>query len=869
VESQTNNMFRRGGSLLAARYRHSDTGATARRSNPWPFATEIRTSSSATTKPLIMGCVSYDPSVANIWSGIQDYLVRDCGVPFEYVLFDSYEEQVAALAENEIDIAWNGPVAHVMAESVMATSESHVVSSLGMRDVDRDFASIVIARKDAVISSLQDLEYRQLLTGANDSPQACIVPHYYLTQEQGVNFEQMTHFDVDIGKHGDTAIGEIRAIEALIEKQGEVATVSRMMWDRALSGALPSVDPQKLKGTCEEVTSIQLPTFDHCQFDAILAVDDSDKTARLNDFGQAILGMNWENPKHQPLMKLEGIEKEWKLPRQEGYDIVRKAFLGGTSAFANHKQATNFQYQKRTFSSTSSAAHAPKKPLKVAVIGAGIAGLQAIRALSARGFDVTAFEASSKVGGLWKSNYSNFGVQVPKQLFEFQDFPMTQVKRGEYATGPQVQAYIESYVDEFGLRHAIQCNAKVTSVSQTSNEINNSQPFWNVETMSANGNKKVDDFDYLVVATGLYSNLKKYSPSKPGQDNFEGDIVHSSDYCDATVAKDKNVIVIGGGKSAVDCALEASKAGASSVTLLQRNAHWPTPRMIAGIIPFQYIFLSRLGTALVSSHRGTFPGSGPVVNAFRNSVVGPLLMRPVFGLVEELFAFQFGLRGELRPKGDVVSDFYKVALVLDSELKEMRESGKLDVKLGEIESFGKDGSSVFLKDGSSLTADLVVAATGFSQDFSYFSDPSIVEALDIQKDGLFLYNYMLPEKVPNLAFLGNVGAISNISSYGLQAEWLARHLTGDLIHGDTLSQETMREEIEARKEWARSWIPESSNRGNLVLLHQTHYHDKLLKEMGENPHRKSNIFSEYFMPYECADYSGIMGGGPSKEKAAA
>ena len=55
-------------------------------------------------------------------------------------------------------------------------------------------------------------------------------------------------------------------------------------------------------------------------------------------------------------------------------------------------------------------------------------------------------------------------------------------------------------------------------------------------------------------------------------------------------------------------------------------------------------------------------------------------------------------------------------------------------------------------------------------------------------------------------------------------------------------------------------MPESANRGMLVLLHQTHYHDQLLRDMGLNPLRKGNVVSEYFMPYEPADYDGIMGG---------
>ena len=58
-------------------------------------------------------------------------------------------------------------------------------------------------------------------------------------------------------------------------------------------------------------------------------------------------------------------------------------------------------------------------------------------------------------------------------------------------------------------------------------------------------------------------------------------------------------------------------------------------------------------------------------------------------------------------------------------------------------------------------------------------------------------------------------------------------------------------------------MPETSKRGMLVLLHQTHYHDQLLRDMGEKPHRKGGI-AEFVMPYESADYNGIMGGSPVK-----
>jgi dimethylaniline monooxygenase (N-oxide forming) len=191
-----------------------------------------------------------------------------------------------------------------------------------------------------------------------------------------------------------------------------------------------------------------------------------------------------------------------------------------------HRPASNFNYQKPSFSTTSP----PPRRVEVAVVGAGVAGLQAVRALKAQGLDVMAFDSASTVGGLWKANYANFGVQVPKQLYEFQDYPMTNVAWGDYATGEEVQTYIESYADAFGLRDSIQFNTKVKSAQQMENGKWKIQ----IETSEQQGAATEIEIetlhvDYLVMATGIYSGVNKYIPSHisvHGKEVFSGEIMH-------------------------------------------------------------------------------------------------------------------------------------------------------------------------------------------------------------------------------------------------------------------------------------------------------------------------------------------------------
>ena len=87
-------------------------------------------------------------------------------------------------------------------------------------------------------------------------------------------------------------------------------------------------------------------------------------------------------------------------------------------------------------------------------------------------------------------------------------------------------------------------------------------------------------FDFCVMATGMY-----HTPNIPTEyESFNH--IHSSDFVDASCTKNKNVVVVGGGKSAIDCAVAASKHE-TQVTLLVREAHWPVPRYILGLIPFK------------------------------------------------------------------------------------------------------------------------------------------------------------------------------------------------------------------------------------------------------------------------------------------
>ena len=66
---------------------------------------------------------------------------------------------------------------------------------------------------------------------------------------------------------------------------------------------------------------------------------------------------------------------------------------------------------------------------KIAIIGAGVAGLSTARQLIGEGFDCTLFERNAEIGGVWSDGYLNFGAQVQRELYEFPDWPLPEGHR--------------------------------------------------------------------------------------------------------------------------------------------------------------------------------------------------------------------------------------------------------------------------------------------------------------------------------------------------------------------------------------------------------------------------------------------------------
>jgi dimethylaniline monooxygenase (N-oxide forming) len=347
-------------------------------------------------------------------------------------------------------------------------------------------------------------------------------------------------------------------------------------------------------------------------------------------------------------------------------------------------------------------------------------------------------------------------------------------------------------------------------------------------------------------------------PEIPGLDDFEGATMHAERFHDKEFVAGKKVIVVGGGKSAIDSAVAAAKVAESS-TLLFREAHWPVPRYLLDLVPFKWGTYSRFGHATLPTHHDVSP-----VGKMLHLLATPLKWL-WWRIVELMFRFQFRLSGDLVPRTRIEHDLFTGGQILSYEFRDMLRSGQVAARKGGIASFNETG--VVLADGSSMEADVVIFGTGFTKSYSYL-DPQECHMLGRQTDGLHLYRNMFPLGLSNLCFIGaEVSTFNNILTQGLQALWLSKVLKGQV---KLPPAHVMAKQVDVSKAWKESWMPLKSDRAAILQLHKMQYHDQLCIDMGANPLRKGwNILAEVFAPYSATDYSALFMCGTQKSSNAA
>ncbi|MEM6752060.1 MAG: NAD(P)-binding domain-containing protein [Cyanobacteria bacterium P01_C01_bin.38] len=205
---------------------------------------------------------------------------------------------------------------------------------------------------------------------------------------------------------------------------------------------------------------------------------------------------------------------------------------------------------------------------KCLIVGAGVSGLVTAKELIEVGIeDITILEQEKELGGVWqKYCWNSATLTSSKWMTEFGSYPMPD-DYPDFLTPEQMLIYLDSFVKEFGLEKYIRTGVTVREIHKY-----NSGKY---EVVTDEYNYR--DYDFVVLCTGLHG--QPNIPKIPGLEEFEGELIHGSQYKTPEPFRDKQVLCLGLGESGIGINSEISSTAAR--TIVSASSYTPAPRIIA------------------------------------------------------------------------------------------------------------------------------------------------------------------------------------------------------------------------------------------------------------------------------------------------
>jgi len=372
---------------------------------------------------------------------------------------------------------------------------------------------------------------------------------------------------------------------------------------------------------------------------------------------------------------------------------------------------------------------------RIAVIGAGPCGLTAAKVLVDAGLtNLTVFEKGTQVGGNWvyttgeghSSVFETTHIISSKRLSQYSDFPMPP-DYPDYPSRRQLLDYFEAYAKQFDLHRLIRFGALVERASLLPDT------GWRLEVSGV----VTERFDFVLVANGHHWDPRW--PNYPG--SFSGRLLHSHDFKTNEPFRGQRVLVIGGGNSACDIAVETGRVAART-GLSWRRGYYIVPKVMFGL-------------------------PADVINARMQWLPSPL-RRILLDLSWRVVTGGNKAYGLPEPDHPILASHP----VVNSELLYGLKHGRVH-PYPDLARF--DGSLVHFTDGRAEPFDVVIAATGFRIGFP-FLDRALI---DFSDGDVPLYLRVFHPEIPTIFFIGLVqpaGCIWPLAE--AQARLVARRILG-------------------------------------------------------------------------------------------
>jgi monooxygenase len=412
--------------------------------------------------------------------------------------------------------------------------------------------------------------------------------------------------------------------------------------------------------------------------------------------------------------------------------------------------------------------HEQPEHVDVLIVGAGLSGIGAACQLRQHlpTKSVAVLEGREASGGTWDL-FRYPGVRSDSDMFTFGYSWRPWPGDRALADGPSILAYLRTVAEEYGVDELIRYRHKVLRASWDSDAAH-----WTVE-VEADGEPKTMTAGFLWGCAGYYDYDEPYAPQFPGEEEFEGVVVHPQHWPEDLDYTGRKVVVIGSGATAVTL-VPAMAESAGHVTMLQRSPTYVASRPAVDKLATRLNRISpRLAYPVVRWSHILY-----AMATFELSRRRPELVKSVV---------RKGAKAQLPDDIDVDVHFkprynpwdQRFCAVPDGDLFRVLRKGQASIVTDTIESFTPAG--IRLTSGKELEADIIVTATGF-QVLTFGGIELVVDGRPVDVSKTLAYKAMMLSGVPNFAFtIGYTNA-----SWTLKADLISAYVVRLLGHLDKI-----------------------------------------------------------------------------------
>ncbi|SDV00256.1 Predicted flavoprotein CzcO associated with the cation diffusion facilitator CzcD [Microlunatus sagamiharensis] len=399
----------------------------------------------------------------------------------------------------------------------------------------------------------------------------------------------------------------------------------------------------------------------------------------------------------------------------------------------------------------------------VVVVGAGLSGVGAACHLrrEAPQESLLVLEARERMGGTWDL-FRYPGVRSDSDMFTLAyDFAPW---RGERAIveGADIRRYVEDTARAYGIDDRTRFGHRVVRA-----EWSGAEQRWRL-TVAHAGDERVVTCRFLWVCTGYYRYDAGHQPALAGEEAFGGTLVDPQRWPEDLDVRDRDVVVLGSGATAVTL-VPALAAQGARVTMLQRSPSYVGvvgrrdrwARRLSGRVP------PGVADRVLRARHVLVQQTVTGVSRRRPDLVRRALLRTAAQRLPEGYDVEatFGARYDPWDQRLTVSP--------GGELFTAVRDGRAEVVTGTLERLTPDG--VLMTSGREVPADVLVRATGLEM-LGFGGMEVVVDDEPVVLGERLAYAGVMLEDVPNLAFTVGYARASWTLRADLVAHWVTRLL---------------------------------------------------------------------------------------------